>query len=116
MRPRSPERRTPPARRAPGAAARRRGGRSGCRAHWPRRIPPLSGDLRELAVQALDRVVTDPCELMELWGGTDASGAWRGTIVQLRTSLLDPHAGPGRLRVPDLRAVVQRADAADAGS
>jgi hypothetical protein len=56
-------------------------------------IPQLSADLRGLAVQALDRVVTEPSELMELWGETDTDGPWRGTIIRLRTSLL-PHS-PG---------------------
>ncbi|MBT2448204.1 DUF4259 domain-containing protein [Streptomyces sp. ISL-43] len=54
-------------------------------------VPQLSADLRELAVQALDRVVTEPSELMELWGETDADGPWRETIARLRIPLLpDP--------------------------
>lgn len=53
-------------------------------------IPELPLDLRELAVLALDRVVTEPSELLELWGETDESGPWRATIVRLRTILLPP--------------------------
>ncbi|MGW6571140.1 DUF4259 domain-containing protein [Streptomyces sp. NPDC054945] len=56
-------------------------------------IPQLPADLRELAVQAIDRVLTEPSELMELWGETDTAGPWRGTIVRLRTSLLPPSPG-----------------------
>lgn len=56
-------------------------------------IPQLPTDLRELAVQALDRVVTEPSELMELWGKTNTAGPWRETIVRLRTSVLPPSPG-----------------------
>jgi hypothetical protein len=56
-------------------------------------IPELPTDLRDLAVQALDRVVTAPSELMELWGETNKEGPWRGTIVRLRTALLPPAPG-----------------------
>ncbi|WP_405488889.1 DUF4259 domain-containing protein [Streptomyces sp. NBC_00096] len=59
-------------------------------------LPRLSADLRDLAVRALDRVVTEPSELLELWGGTDSAGPWRETVVRLRSSLLAPAPADGR--------------------
>ncbi|MER0479582.1 DUF4259 domain-containing protein [Streptomyces sp. Edi2] len=56
-------------------------------------IPKLPTDLRELAVHALDRVVTEPSELMELWGESDEDGPWRATLSQLRNALLPPAPG-----------------------
>ena len=53
-------------------------------------IPELPLDLRELAVRALARVVTEPSELLELWGENEVSGPWRATIVRLSTVLLPP--------------------------
>ncbi|WP_328725100.1 DUF4259 domain-containing protein [Streptomyces sp. NBC_00259] len=53
-------------------------------------IPELPADLRELAIHALDRVVTEPSELMELWGESDKGGPWRATISQLLNALLPP--------------------------
>jgi hypothetical protein len=54
----------------------------------PRRpLPRLPDDLRALGVRALDRVVTGPSELMELWGESDRSGPWRAGISQLREVL-----------------------------
>ncbi|KOU36902.1 DUF4259 domain-containing protein [Streptomyces sp. WM6368] len=51
-------------------------------------LPQLPTELRALAVQALDRVVTDPSELMELWGETDEDGSWRASLAGIRTALL----------------------------
>ncbi|MFF8959736.1 DUF4259 domain-containing protein [Streptomyces sp. NPDC014894] len=53
-------------------------------------VPRLPDDLRALAVQVLDRVVAEPSELMELWDETDDAGAWRESLVRLRTPLLPP--------------------------
>ena len=54
----------------------------------PRRpLPRLPEDLRALGVRALDRVVTRPSELMELWGESERSGPWRAGISQLREVL-----------------------------
>ncbi|AWZ09345.1 DUF4259 domain-containing protein [Streptomyces sp. ICC4] len=53
-------------------------------------VPRLPDDLRELALRALDRVVTEPSELLELWSETDEAGPWRETIARLRTPLLPP--------------------------
>ncbi|MFD4133633.1 DUF4259 domain-containing protein [Streptomyces goshikiensis] len=44
-------------------------------------------------MQALDRVVTDPSELMELWGETSKDGSWRASLVQIRTALLTASSG-----------------------
>ncbi|MEU7061988.1 DUF4259 domain-containing protein [Streptomyces sp. NPDC046197] len=50
-------------------------------------LPQLSPDLRDLAIRALDRAVTKPSELLELWGEADRSGPWREGIHQLRDTL-----------------------------
>ncbi|MDH2389096.1 DUF4259 domain-containing protein [Streptomyces sp. HNM0663] len=48
-------------------------------------LPDLTS-LRELALQALDRVMTEPSELMELWDESDG-GPWRAQIRNLRNVL-----------------------------
>ncbi|THA74607.1 DUF4259 domain-containing protein [Streptomyces sp. A0592] len=48
-------------------------------------LPDLTG-LRALALQALDRVITEPSELLELWAEADA-GPWQATINRLRSTL-----------------------------
>ncbi|MGI5350740.1 DUF4259 domain-containing protein [Streptomyces sp. CA-250714] len=50
-------------------------------------LPDLTG-LRSLAVQALDRVVSEPSELPELWDDASDSTPWRASIDGLRTILL----------------------------
>ncbi|SME88106.1 DUF4259 domain-containing protein [Streptomyces sp. Amel2xC10] len=45
-------------------------------------LPDLTG-LRDLARQALDRVMTEPSELLELWSESDG-GAWRAVIRRLQ--------------------------------
>lgn len=50
-------------------------------------LPPLSGDLRASAVVALDRAVTEPSELMELWEETRSPGPWRADIGEIRAVL-----------------------------
>ncbi|MGW3232919.1 DUF4259 domain-containing protein [Kitasatospora sp. NPDC001095] len=52
-------------------------------------IPPLSVELRPLAVEALDRVVAEESELAELWDETESGPAWRRGIRELR-DVLDP--------------------------
>ncbi|MEU1710108.1 DUF4259 domain-containing protein [Streptomyces sp. NPDC005706] len=54
-------------------------------------LPDLTG-LRDLALQALDRVMTDPSELMDLWAESDG-GPWRATIRRLRGVLLPQPPG-----------------------
>ncbi|MGR3869819.1 DUF4259 domain-containing protein [Streptomyces graminifolii] len=48
-------------------------------------VPDLT-DLRALALQALDRVITDPSELLELWAEADGD-PWRASINRLRSTL-----------------------------
>ncbi|MFD5970952.1 DUF4259 domain-containing protein [Streptomyces sp. NPDC060311] len=48
-------------------------------------LPDLTS-LRDLALQALDRVMTEPSELMDLWDESDG-GPWRGHIRNLRNVL-----------------------------
>ncbi|MER7000573.1 DUF4259 domain-containing protein [Streptomyces sp. NPDC000410] len=59
-------------------------------------LPDLTG-LRDLALQALDRVVTEPSELIDLWTESDG-GPWRATINRLRNTLL-PRATGEQLRL-----------------
>lgn len=54
-------------------------------------LPDLTG-LRDLALQALDRVMTDPSELMELWAESDG-GPWRAIIRRLQNVLLPQPPG-----------------------
>lgn len=51
-------------------------------------LPDLTG-LRDLALQALDRVMTEPSELMNLWADSDGE-PWRANIRRLRKVLLPP--------------------------
>ncbi|MFE4975030.1 DUF4259 domain-containing protein [Kitasatospora sp. NPDC056651] len=60
-------------------------------------IPPLSADLRPLAVEALDRVLAEESELAELWDETEEGPAWRAGIRALR-EVLDP--APETTEVP----------------
>ncbi|MCV2460687.1 DUF4259 domain-containing protein [Streptomyces sp. ICN988] len=54
-------------------------------------LPDLTG-LRDLALQALNRVMTDPSELMDLWAESDG-GPWRANIRRLRGVLLPQPPG-----------------------
>ncbi|MHA5052508.1 DUF4259 domain-containing protein [Streptomyces sp. SD15] len=54
-------------------------------------LPDLTG-LRDLALQALDRVMTDPSELMDLWAESDG-GPWRASIRCLQNVLLPQPPG-----------------------
>ncbi|MGC5005479.1 DUF4259 domain-containing protein [Streptomyces sp. DT203] len=49
-------------------------------------LPDLTG-LRDLALQALDRIMTEPSELMDLWAESDG-GPWRANIRRLQNVLL----------------------------
>ncbi|MFD9564127.1 DUF4259 domain-containing protein [Streptomyces sp. NPDC059994] len=60
--------------------------------HGPQEpLPDLTG-LRDLALQALDRIMTEPSELMDLWGESDG-GPWRANIRRLRNVLLAQPSG-----------------------
>lgn len=54
-------------------------------------LPDLTS-LRDLARQALDRVMTAPSELMELWGESDG-GPWHANFRQLQNVLLPQPPG-----------------------
>ncbi|MYV99094.1 DUF4259 domain-containing protein [Streptomyces sp. SID3343] len=47
-------------------------------------IPPLSFDLRALAVAALDRVLAEDSELADLWDETSDGPRWRRNIAHTR--------------------------------
>ncbi|MET9607273.1 DUF4259 domain-containing protein [Streptomyces sp. NPDC006512] len=55
-------------------------------------LPDLTG-LRDLALQALDRIMTEPSELMDLWAESDGAGPWRAEIGLLRSVLLPQPPG-----------------------
>ncbi|WP_137989554.1 DUF4259 domain-containing protein [Streptomyces vilmorinianum] len=50
-------------------------------------LPELPVELRPLAVEALDRVLTKPSELLELWDESDGAGPWKEGVLRLRTVL-----------------------------
>jgi len=58
--------------------------------YGPKQPLPELLSLRDLAAQALDRIMTEPSELMELWGQVGA-GLWQSSMIRLRNSLLPPH-------------------------
>ncbi|MFI9807417.1 DUF4259 domain-containing protein [Streptomyces sp. NPDC052301] len=49
-------------------------------------LPDLTG-LRPLALEALDRVMSEPSELLELWAGSDGA-SWRAGVERMRRTLL----------------------------
>ncbi|MFE2418271.1 DUF4259 domain-containing protein [Streptomyces hokutonensis] len=51
-------------------------------------VPDLTG-LRALALRSLDRVLTEPSELLELWAESDGD-SWHATVNGLRSTLA-PH-------------------------
>ena len=60
--------------------------------HGPKEpLPGLTG-LRGLALQALDRVMTEPPKLMDLWAESDGD-SWRGGIHCLQNVLLPQSSG-----------------------
>ncbi|MFC9424625.1 DUF4259 domain-containing protein [Streptomyces sp. NPDC056987] len=54
-------------------------------------LPDFTG-MRDLALQALDRVMTEPSELMELWDESDGA-PWRANVRQLQNVLLPQPPG-----------------------
>ncbi|MFC9625509.1 DUF4259 domain-containing protein [Streptomyces sp. NPDC056930] len=50
-------------------------------------LPELPLELRDLAVQALDRVVAEPSELLELWTEGGDGEQWKEGIGRLRAVL-----------------------------
>ncbi|MFG2119649.1 DUF4259 domain-containing protein [Streptomyces sp. NPDC048710] len=54
-------------------------------------LPDLAA-LRPLALQALDRVVTEPSELLDLWEDSEG-GPWRSGVERMRHILLPPSEG-----------------------
>ena len=61
--------------------------------YGPKQPVPDLTDLGALALRALDRILTGPSELLELWADSD-DGPWRTTINGLRTTLT-PRPPPG---------------------
>ncbi|MFF0739278.1 DUF4259 domain-containing protein [Streptomyces sp. NPDC004111] len=61
--------------------------------YGPREALPALGDLRPLALAALDRVLSEPSELVELWDESDEGGPWKERLEQLRTALAPRPAG-----------------------
>ncbi|QMU74243.1 DUF4259 domain-containing protein [Streptacidiphilus sp. P02-A3a] len=55
--------------------------------YGPKQPLPDLLSLREFAAQALDRITTEPSELMELWSQADA-GLWQASMISLRNILL----------------------------
>ncbi|MYV56087.1 DUF4259 domain-containing protein [Streptomyces sp. SID3212] len=54
-------------------------------------LPDVTG-LRDLALQALERIMTGPSELMDLWAESDG-GPWRVDIRRLQNVLTPPPPG-----------------------
>ncbi|WP_329438031.1 DUF4259 domain-containing protein [Streptomyces canus] len=52
-------------------------------------LPEFPADLRTLAIDALDQVVAELSELVELWGDAENGPKWRRDITRLR-DVLDP--------------------------
>ncbi|MFJ3145820.1 DUF4259 domain-containing protein [Streptomyces halstedii] len=69
-------------------AAQRPGGTPVDSAYAPDEpVPPLAPELRELAVRALDRVVADASELLELWADVGEGEEWSAGVRSLRATL-----------------------------
>ncbi|XUM00439.1 DUF4259 domain-containing protein [Streptomyces venezuelae ATCC 10712] len=49
-------------------------------------LPALPADLRPTAVEALDRILVEPSELLELWEESDGE-EWKAGVRKLRTVL-----------------------------
>ncbi|MEU7030602.1 DUF4259 domain-containing protein [Streptomyces sp. NPDC046275] len=50
-------------------------------------IPPLPDALRPAAVEALDRVLAEPSELLELWEESGEEQEWKAGVLRLRAVL-----------------------------
>ncbi|MEV6681050.1 DUF4259 domain-containing protein [Streptomyces erythrochromogenes] len=69
-------------------------GPSACSVYGPSEaVPGLPGELRLLAVEALDRVVAPTSELAELWADAPSGPRWRQEVARLR-GVLDPPVPP----------------------
>ncbi|MEU5289396.1 DUF4259 domain-containing protein [Streptomyces sp. NPDC020755] len=69
-------------------------GEPACLSYGPSEpVPELPADLRMLAVDALDQVVSDRSELAEQWAEAANWSKWRQEITRLR-DLLDPPIPP----------------------
>ncbi|MFE6338764.1 DUF4259 domain-containing protein [Streptomyces sp. NPDC057798] len=64
-------------------------------------LPTFADDLRQLAVEALDRVVAEKSELAELWDETPSGPQWRQSISRLR-AVLAPESDPRKEALFDL--------------
>lgn len=70
------------------------GGDPACTSYGPSEpLAELPADLRALAVDALDQVVSERSELAELWDDAANGSKWRHDITRLR-DVLDPPAPP----------------------
>lgn len=49
--------------------------------------------LRAVAHQALDRVISEPSELMEVWDEPEGGGPWQATVDRLRKTLMPQPPG-----------------------
>ncbi|SNT59790.1 DUF4259 domain-containing protein [Actinacidiphila glaucinigra] len=86
---------TPDAERAVAAAAlvvaQHPDGVPACSNYGPSEsLPELPAELRMLAVGALDRVVDERSEIVELWGEATNGPRWRQGITRLRDVLAPP--------------------------
>ncbi|MFE3119204.1 DUF4259 domain-containing protein [Streptomyces niveus] len=71
-------------------AAQHPDGEPTCSSYGPSEpLPELPADLRTLAVDALDQVVSERSELAELWDDAANGSKWRQDITRLR-DVLDP--------------------------
>ncbi|MCX4721774.1 DUF4259 domain-containing protein [Streptomyces virginiae] len=76
------------------AVAQHPAGDPACPSYGPSEpLPELPADLRMLAVDALDQVVSDRSELAELWADAANWSKWRQDITRLR-DVLDPPIPP----------------------
>ncbi|TVZ87406.1 DUF4259 domain-containing protein [Streptomyces sp. BK340] len=60
--------------------------------YGPKEPLPGLAALRPLALRALDRVVTEPSELLDLWEDS-GGGPWRSGVERMRRLLLPPPEG-----------------------
>jgi hypothetical protein len=75
-------------------AAQCPGGEPVSDARWPLEpLPAFPADLRSLAVEALDRVLSDGSELAELWSEAAGAEDWRRAVLRLRRVLDQPMPG-----------------------
>ncbi|MEU5402090.1 DUF4259 domain-containing protein [Streptomyces sp. NPDC005963] len=74
-------------------AAQCPGGEPITTAYGPKKaLPELPVALRPLAVEALDQVLSEDSELVELWGETSDLAPWREGVERLRQTLTAANA------------------------